>query len=70
MKRWVQKESGSIESISHLAEQLGVDTTIANLLVQRGITTFEEAKLWFRPSLDCLHDPFLMLVMGTLPAND
>jgi single-stranded-DNA-specific exonuclease len=29
-------------------------------LVQRGINTFEEAKAFFRPSLDNLHDPYLM----------
>ena len=32
----------------------------ATLLLRRGITTFEEAKSFFRPSLDHLHDPFLM----------
>jgi len=39
---------------------LGVDRVIANLLVQRGVTSFESAKAFFRPSLDDLHDPFLM----------
>ena len=30
------------------------------MLVQRGITNYDEAKDFFRPSLDHLHDPFLM----------
>ena len=43
-----------------LARELNVDTCIAGLLIQRGVTNFEEAKTFFRPSLDHLHDPFLM----------
>jgi single-stranded-DNA-specific exonuclease len=39
---------------------LGIDEILANLLVQRGITTYDEAKNFFRPSLEHLHDPFLM----------
>lgn len=41
-------------------EKLGIDKNLATLLVQRGVTTFDEAKTFFRPSLDSLHDPFLM----------
>jgi single-stranded-DNA-specific exonuclease len=37
-----------------------VEDFVATLLVQRGIETFEDAKVFFRPSLDHLHDPFLM----------
>jgi len=43
-----------------LAEELGVSPVLAQLLIQRGITTFEEAKKFFRPQLSDLHDPFLM----------
>jgi single-stranded-DNA-specific exonuclease len=39
---------------------LNIDHNLANLLVQRGIKTFEEARSFFRPSLEELHDPFLM----------
>lgn len=59
-KRWVIKEPGDEETIESLSQSLGVDKVIANLLVQRGIQTFDEAKAFFRPSLDNLHDPFLM----------
>ena len=46
--------------MSQLAQALNVDHNISNLLVQRGIYTFEDAKNFFRPSLSNLHDPFLM----------
>jgi single-stranded-DNA-specific exonuclease len=59
-KRWVIKEQGDREVVQHLSEVLNIDLNLANLLAQRGITSFEEAKSFFRPSLDELHDPFLM----------
>ncbi|WP_321299955.1 single-stranded-DNA-specific exonuclease RecJ [Marinifilum fragile] len=59
-KRWVINEPGDEETVGALMESLGVDRVIANLLVQRGITTFDMAKAFFRPSLDDLYDPFLM----------
>jgi len=59
-KNWIIKEHGNEDDVRRLAEQLGVEKPIANLLVQRGIKTFEEAKAFFRPSLENLHDPFLM----------
>lgn len=59
-KRWVIKKSGDAATVKSLAEQLGIDAILAGLLVQRGITNFEEAKKFFRPDLEELHDPFLM----------
>ena len=58
--RWTLKPKPSEEKIKELASALGVNTIIATLLLQRGIETFEEAKVFFRPSLDELHDPYLM----------
>ncbi|GHT31993.1 single-stranded-DNA-specific exonuclease RecJ [Bacteroidia bacterium] len=43
-----------------LANELGINPVLAQLLLQRGVATFEEAKRFFRPQLDDLHDPFLM----------
>ena len=60
MKRWVLKKQGESSVIQHLSEVLNIDATLANLLAQRDIKTFDEAKSFFRPSLDDLHDPFLM----------
>lgn len=47
-------------TVAHLQETLKIDRMFCRLLVQRGITNFEEAKGFFRPSLANLHDPFLM----------
>ena len=47
-------------AVTALAQALGVSETIAHLLVLRGITTFKDAKLFFRPETSHLHDPFLM----------
>ncbi len=60
MKRWVLKKQGESSVVQHLSEVLNIDTSLANLLAQRDIKTFDEAKSFFRPSLDDLHDPFLM----------
>ena len=43
-----------------LSEALGVGRILSQLLVQRGINTFDEAKKFFRPDLNDLHDPFLI----------
>jgi single-stranded-DNA-specific exonuclease len=59
-KRWVLKPQGDPETVKKLAGELNIDQPLANLLAQRGIRTFEESKAFFRPSLDDLHDPFLM----------
>ena len=59
-KVWNLKQPGDINDVKHLSAKLTIDMTIANLLVQRNIRTFEEAKAFFRPRLADLHDPFLM----------
>jgi single-stranded-DNA-specific exonuclease len=58
--RWTLKPKPSIDITNHLKEVLQIEDTIASLLAQRGIETFEAAKDFFRPSLEHLHDPFLM----------
>ena len=52
--------TGNSETIQKLAGELNIHPVLAQLLVQRGINTFDEAKHFFRPSLNDLHDPFLM----------
>ncbi len=59
-KRWSLKSEGDEQVVNQLANNLSIEKVLANLLVQRGVTTFEEAKKFFRPSLSDLHDPFLM----------
>ncbi|CAL2092415.1 Single-stranded-DNA-specific exonuclease recJ [Tenacibaculum sp. 190524A02b] len=58
--RWTYKNEPEKEIITTLASQLNIDMVLAKLLAQRGITSFDEAKQFFRPSLTDLHDPFLM----------
>jgi len=58
--RWTLKPKPDANKIANLATQLGVDVAISELLLQRGIESFEDAKTFFRPSWSDLHDPFLM----------
>ena len=58
--RWILAKDVDKQVVRSLSESLGIDEILAVLLVQRGITNFEEAKNFFRPSLEHLHDPFLM----------
>ncbi|UOY09079.1 single-stranded-DNA-specific exonuclease RecJ [Muricauda sp. SCSIO 64092] len=58
--RWTIKPIPEQESIKHLSKELKVNSLIAHLLLQRGITNYSEAKKFFRPQLTDLHDPFLM----------
>ncbi|QTD36835.1 single-stranded-DNA-specific exonuclease RecJ [Polaribacter batillariae] len=58
--RWSLKPKPNQENVIKLAKDLQVDKTIATILCQRNVTTFEEAKKYFRPSLKDIHNPFLM----------
>lgn len=59
-KQWIVKDPGNPALVRQLSNDLGVDEALASLLVQRNIKTFAEAKSFFRPRLEELHDPFLM----------
>ncbi|MBO8444985.1 MAG: single-stranded-DNA-specific exonuclease RecJ, partial [Bacteroidetes bacterium] len=59
-KEWVLKTSADPETVNRLSSELGIDSVLAELLVQRGVSTFQEARAFFRPDLSSLHDPFLM----------
>jgi single-stranded-DNA-specific exonuclease len=63
-KRWVIKERGDSAVVKQLAGALNVSESLANLMVQRNITSKEEAQTFFNPSLDYLHDPFMMKDMN------
>lgn len=58
--RWNLKSKPQKEKVQALQNALQVDEIVATLLVQRGIETFEQAKQFFRPTLEDLHDPYLM----------
>lgn len=57
---WKFKPAGDKAAVNHLSEVLNIDPSLCNLLVQRGTTTFQQAKRFFRPQLTDLYDPFLM----------
>ncbi len=62
-KKWKIRESADRQTVKQLSFELGVDPVLAELLVQRGVCTFHQARSFFRPDLADLHDPFLMTDM-------
>lgn len=67
--RWVEPISLPEEGIQHIIEKIGVDPTIARILLQRNIHSFEEARDFFNPDIHLLHDPMLMKGMGIAVAK-
>jgi len=59
-KRWVEQELENLSAREELQKSLKIDRILAGLLVKRGVSNYEEAKDFFRPELEKLHDPFLM----------
>lgn len=59
-KRWVQALQANPETTDLLAQKLNIDPSLAQILVQRGISSFDGARDFFRPQMSSLHDPFLM----------
>ncbi len=58
--RWTLKPKPEESQINELSRALNVEPLVAQLLLQRGISTYDEARHFFRPQLSDLHDPFLM----------
>jgi single-stranded-DNA-specific exonuclease len=58
--RWRIAEAPDTAVVAHLAKEINVPEPIAKILVNRGIDSYDAAKAYFRPSMDLLHDPFLM----------
>jgi len=67
--RWSLKPQPKKDKVEKLAKELQVSSKIATILCQRNIETFEDAKKYFRPSLDEIHDPFLMKDMDVAVAR-
>src|SRR4051794_9800987 len=59
-KRWVQAVRTNPDTTTLLAQSLNIDPSLAQVLAQRGISSFDEAREYFRPQMSRLHDPFLM----------
>lgn len=67
--RWTIKPKPEAKKVDRLKAELNVDETVATLLLQRGIETFNAAKTFFRPSFNDLHNPFLMKDMDKAVAR-
>ncbi len=62
-KRWTYSKpiaSEQLPGVEKLASDINISLPLTQLLVQRGIMTYDDAKTFFRPSLAQIHDPFLM----------
>lgn len=59
-KRWEYKAEPAAEKVKELSEAININNFLSAILIQRGVDSFEKAKKFFRPSLDELHDPFLL----------
>jgi len=62
-KRWAVRDNADEEEVRKLAAELNIDAVLSALLIHRGISTYEEARFFFRPDERHLHDPFLMADM-------
>lgn len=58
--KWIANKEPEIEIVKNLEATLKIPYIIAYLLAQRGISTFDEARLYFKPQWTDLHDPWLM----------
>ena len=58
--RWTVADAPDAEAVARLAQEINVPEPIARILVRRDIATYDTAKAYFRPSLELLHDPFLI----------
>ena len=67
-KRWKAKPFDK-SAANRLQRELDIDPVFCRLLAQRGVTTLDDARLFFRPRLDDLHDPFLMQDMEAAVAR-
>jgi single-stranded-DNA-specific exonuclease len=65
IKKWIYRKSPGEARINSFASELNIHPTLASILIQRGVDDLEKARAFFRPSLDQLHDPFLMKGMHT-----
>jgi len=59
-KHWKIKDVSDELSVQRLTDSLNISPILARLLVLRDIKTFNEAKQFFRPSIESIYDPFLM----------
>ncbi len=59
-RKWLIKDAPDLAVVERLKQEMNVSEIVAHMLVQRDISDFNEAKDFFRGTLDKMHDPFLM----------
>lgn len=59
-KQWIIRDKGDEVQVKKLVSELNIDEVLANILLQRQVKDFDQARMFFRPDLADLHDPFLM----------
>ncbi len=64
-KKWIYKDLPEDAELKQLQSDLGINPILCQLLLQRGVKTFDESKEFFRPSIEMLHDPFEMKGMDS-----
>lgn len=64
-KKWIIAPEPEPNKVDELSQAININTVLSKILVTRGITNFEEAKSFFRPSIEDCHNPFLMKDMAT-----
>ena len=61
---WVIKQNTDKDFVNNLSNELNISPILSSMLVKRDIKTFDQAKTFFRPNYEMLHDPFLMKDMS------
>ena len=59
-KKWFLQSCSDKLLVKNLSGQLNIPESLTNILLQRGVKTYDEARLFFRPTLETIHNPFLM----------
>lgn len=67
--RWIYKPQPVAEEIQSLSKAINVNPYLSSILLQRGISDFNQAQYFFRPQLNHLHDPFLLKDMDRAVAR-
>ncbi|MFZ5970040.1 MAG: single-stranded-DNA-specific exonuclease RecJ [Bacteroidota bacterium] len=68
-KRWIYKPIPSTQQVEEISKSINLNSYLSAILIQRGITDFDLAKNFFRPTLQQLHDPLLMQDMDKAVAR-
>lgn len=58
--KWELADNTSSATVDNLEKELGISRILATLLAQQGINSTEQAKKFFEPSMEEIHDPTLL----------